>query len=190
MIPNATEIATSLYGAWRLAWLDRAGSNFFNATDEGFWRSFFAAVLVAPGHIVLLMMGLAEEPQSTGLSHILAVQGFAYVIAWTSFPLVMFYLARNLDRSADYMRYIVAYNWAQVLEILFYLPVLALVESGVLADSLASLLDFAAKVAILGYEWFIAVAVLRLSRFPAAGVVFVALALNILISVFAHAMIR
>lgn len=190
MIPNATEIATSLYGAWRLAWLDRAGSHFFNATDEGFWRSFFAAVLVAPGHVILLMIGLAEEPQSASLGHIFAVQGFAYVIAWTSFPLVMFYLARNLDRSSDYIRYVVAYNWAQVLEIVLYLPVLALIEYKILPDPLAGLLHFAAYAAILGYEWFIAMAVLRLSRFPAAGVVFVALTLNILVSVFAHAMIR
>ena len=120
----------------------------------------------------------------------MVVETLAYVITWASFPLVMFYLAQNLDRSGDYLRYIVAFNWAQVLEIALYVPVLILVKQEVVTGPLATLLQFAAYLAILGYEWFIAMAGLRLTRLPAAGVVLVALALNLLISVFAHGMIR
>ena len=48
MIPDQQEVIRSIYGAWRLPWLDRSGMGHFNLSVDGFWRSFFAAVLVAP----------------------------------------------------------------------------------------------------------------------------------------------
>ncbi len=42
------EAIVSLYGAWRLARLDRRGFEVFDQTPAGAIRSFFAAVLVAP----------------------------------------------------------------------------------------------------------------------------------------------
>ena len=48
MIPSPLEIAYGIYGAWRLARLDVTGMEVFDRTVAGFWKSFFAAVLVAP----------------------------------------------------------------------------------------------------------------------------------------------
>ena len=56
MIPSVTEIAYALYGAWRLARLDSGGMGYFDRSIAGFWKSFFAALLVAPGHILLLVI--------------------------------------------------------------------------------------------------------------------------------------
>ena len=47
-MPDRQEVLSALYGAYRLAWFDVSGMTFLNLTVEGFWRSFFAAVLVAP----------------------------------------------------------------------------------------------------------------------------------------------
>ena len=48
---TAREVTAALYGSWRLARLDPGGMAYFNRTVEGFWNSFFAAVIVAPGYI-------------------------------------------------------------------------------------------------------------------------------------------
>ena len=45
MIPTTREIVFGLYGAWRLAHLDRGGLGYFDASVEGFWKSFFAAAM-------------------------------------------------------------------------------------------------------------------------------------------------
>ena len=37
----------------------------FNLTVEGFWRSFFAAVLVAPAYAILVGMQLSAEAEDS-----------------------------------------------------------------------------------------------------------------------------
>ena len=44
----------SIYGAYRLARLDAAGMSYFDTSVAGFWRSFFAAVIIAPFYAMLL----------------------------------------------------------------------------------------------------------------------------------------
>ena len=51
-MPDREEVLGALYGAYRLARIDPAGMTYFNLSFEGFWRSFFAAVLVAPAYAV------------------------------------------------------------------------------------------------------------------------------------------
>ena len=58
MMPDHEEVLHSLYGAYRLAFLDRSGMSHFNLSVDGFWRSFFAAVLVAPGFALLVVQEL------------------------------------------------------------------------------------------------------------------------------------
>ena len=47
-MPDHDSVIRSIYGAWRLALLDPSGLNWFDVSIEGFWRSFFAAAIVAP----------------------------------------------------------------------------------------------------------------------------------------------
>ena len=58
MMPDRQEVASSLYGAWRLACLDESGMGYFNISVEGFWRSFFAAVLLAPVYMLAIGQSL------------------------------------------------------------------------------------------------------------------------------------
>ena len=55
MIPSTTEIAYAFYGAWRLAHLDASGLKYFDTSLDGFWKSFFAAVLVAPAYALIVV---------------------------------------------------------------------------------------------------------------------------------------
>ena len=47
-LPGLNEIASSLIGAMRLFRRDKSGLQYFNMTEEGFWRSFFAMAVAGP----------------------------------------------------------------------------------------------------------------------------------------------
>ena len=66
-MPSLQEITASIYGAWRLALLDRSGMNWFNHSIEGFWRSFFVALLIAP--LAGLMVGFQLINAAQGFFH-------------------------------------------------------------------------------------------------------------------------
>ena len=117
------EAATALYGAYRLARVDEHGMDFFDTSIEGFWRSFYAAALVAPLYVILMVTRFqAGDVQASGLQFV-AVEMIAYVTSWVAFPVVAAYLAPMVQRDHRYLRYIVAYNWASVLQNLVCLPI-------------------------------------------------------------------
>ncbi len=178
------EIAAGLTGAWRLAHFDAGGMAYFDRTVEGFRRSFRVAVLVAPAFALLVYFHLLDTPAAAGPARIVLVEGIAYVIGWVAFPLAVLHLARFVDRDAEAVGFIVAYNWSAILQMAVFLPVAVLGDGGV-----ASFLGVLAILAILAYEWFIAKTALRLGGGGAAGVVAVDVALSILISAVADGMI-
>ncbi len=190
MIPSPTEIAYALYGAWRLARLDPGGMSYFDRSVEGFWKSFFAALLVAPGHILLLVIELSDVELAAALPRIVVVLAIIYVMSWTAFPLAMHYLTQTMNRAAEYTGVIIANNWAQVIQILLLTPVTAVARSGLLPGGLGGLLWFAAFCAILYYSWFIARTALRISGPAAVGIVAFSFVLDYTIGSFGLAMIR
>ena len=120
---SAREVLTALYGALRLARFDPSGLDFFEQTETGFWRSFFAAVLVAPFYLMLTSIRYSGLTETVPFVRFLAIETIAYVIAWVAFPLLMAALTRSLGREAHYIRTIVAYNWAAVWQNALYMPV-------------------------------------------------------------------
>lgn len=187
---SARELAYGLYGAYRLARLDRHGMVYFEATVEGFWRSFYAAAVVAPGYIILLLLHPGESPVGVSWLRISLIEGIAYVIGWVAFPLAVFYLAQAINRSEEYIGYIVAYNWAQVLQIGLLLPATAVSVGGLVPSGLGLPLGFMVMVAILFYQWFIAKTALGVAAVVAAGLVFLDLVLGGVIGLIAGSMIR
>jgi hypothetical protein len=171
VIPSPLEIARAIYGAWRLAHLDKGGMNFFDRSIEGFWKSFFAAVIVVPGYVLLIVIDLSQLELSASPLRILVVQLLIYVIVWVAFPLVMYAWTQNMGRAAAYPGFIVAYNWAQVVQMLLVLPVGVVVASHLLPAAVVPPVNLAVLVVLLGYEWFIARTALAISGMAAVGVV-------------------
>ena len=173
---TAPEVARSLYGAWRLVRFDRHGLDQFGDTEEAFWRSFYAMLIAAPGHVVLSALGLATL-RETGLEltsgpiEIFLIEAIGYVIAWFAFPFVMLYVANHLDRGERYFRYIAATNWATVLQIGLYLLVAAVVRGIELPEEIGGYIRFAAMIAMLVYFWFITRVGLEISGRVAAAIV-------------------
>jgi hypothetical protein len=80
----------------------------------------------------------------------------------------------------------VAYNWAQILEVAVMLGVLGISAGGFLPARPAVALHWLATLVMLGYEWFIAQVALDLAPGPAALVVLLAFILAEAIGVIAH----
>src|SRR5262245_1317592 len=116
------ELGPALYGAWRLAHFDAGGMRYFDRSLNGFWRSFWAVALAAPGVAVITVIHLADMPIAGGWLGAVLGEAIAYVIGAVAFPLAAFYLTRFIDREAEYLGFIVAYNWSSLLQLAVLLP--------------------------------------------------------------------
>ena len=189
IVPSAGEVARSLYGAWRLAHLDAGAMAYFGDTPEAFWRSFFAAVIVGPFFAVLMAMRFDLGLVETTVSRFAAVEAIAYVVAWTAFPVVMASAVKMLDRDEHYIRYIVAYNWAAVLQNALYMPIVALTVAGAIPPALASALGLVALAVILLYTWFITRTALDITGVAALGLVLLDVIIRVFVKSIANGMI-
>ncbi len=179
---SVREASIGIFGAWQLAKYDAQGLRFFDNTVTAFWRSFFAAVIVLPAYVILIVLVLGGLPVAVGGVSVLVIESIAYVIGWTAFPLVMFYLARLIDRDRFYFRYIAAYTWSAVLRYALFLIVGVAAASGIPPPSAAAaLINFAAYIAILAYQWFIARVGLEVSAPGAGGIVLLDIVISLVI---------
>ncbi|MGQ0665190.1 MAG: hypothetical protein ACT4P2_16730 [Pseudomonadota bacterium] len=164
------EVGFGVFGAWRLARLEPTGMRYFDTSIDGFWRSFFAALVVAPGYLVVMLLRHAAQPVAAHPVRVALLEAIGYAIGWTLYPLVAFYLCRAFDVGGRYLGYIVAYNWANVIQAAIYVP--AVIVGGLLVSGPGLLLGLAVMVAILYYQYFIARAALGVGA--AVALVFVA----------------
>jgi len=161
------EVSRGIYGAFRLARRDPGGLSWFDSSITGYWRSFWAAVVVAPAFLVLDLItgGFGENAGARQF----AIQLIAYVIDWTAFPLVMVLIADSLGKWPNYLRYIVAYNWSAVVQMSVLLPVAVL---AVLFPSPATmLLAQVVTIILLIYRTYVAHVALEVGFGTAAGIV-------------------
>ena len=109
------EVQLAVGGALRLALGDRRGLGFFDASLDGFWRSFRAAAICYPMYLFLLATRVTSAQwAAAGWPTVLFVETIAYVIAWVAFPLLMLHIAHWLGRDHRFLAFMVAYNWSQV----------------------------------------------------------------------------
>ncbi len=147
-MPDRQEVFSSLYGAYRLAWFDASGMNYFNISVEGFWRSFFVAVLMAP--IFILSIGQDVMTPEGGFSFwVLIVHLSVYGISWVIFPLVAFFVTDLLSLGHRFTALVVAVNWTSVLTF-GLLTIVALVQ-----QSIADLVLMAITTGLIVYHWFV-----------------------------------
>jgi hypothetical protein len=180
-MPDRAEVVRSLYGAYRLAFMDQSGLAHFNFSIEGFWRSFFAAVLVAPGFALLIAQKLVARPEPFDPGWALLVQILAYGLSWAAFPLAAMVLTRLLGLSHNYVPLIVTLNWGAVLQLLVFLA--AVVVGLALPGVLEGLIMLIVTGGVLFYQWFITRSALQTTSGIAVMLVLIDLVLNSAISV-------
>jgi hypothetical protein len=154
MIP-ASELRDSLWGAWRLAHLDPSGIRWLNLSSDGFYRSFFAAVLIAPAYFLVAWVGSmpGPEPAATPPRSIIA-DVISYPLLWLVFPLLLAVAARPLGLGRQYAAGVIALNWAQVVIMAVVLPITLFALTGALGP-FGALLYLSAYAASLFYTWFV-----------------------------------
>ena len=176
------EASRSLQGAWGLLRRDPAAPTAFNATLDGFWRSFLAAVLLLP--LLLAYLALTETGESADQAAPATrwiVNLLVYAIEWAAWPLVAFYLARAMNCGDRLLGYLVAYNWSQLLTGPFIIG-LAVFARTALPQEDAAVLILVAEGAVLVYEYLIARQMLGVPARRAAAVVIASLALSFVLA--------
>ena len=180
-MPTGTEIGRSLYGAWRLLLLDPTGVQWFELSIEGFWRSFFAAALIAPVYAIMVVIDAGNVPAGAGPGAIVFVKGIAYGLSWIVFPVAMIFLCRLLGLTETYVPYIIALNWSAIIQTAIFFPLALLSTTGALSAGIAAPLTFVVTLGLLFYQWFIARNVLQAGPFTAIALVFLDLLFTIFI---------
>jgi hypothetical protein len=184
------EVASGLYGAWRLARGDVGGIGYINATRDGFWHSFLAMAIVAPLFALLLLLRSYDDGSAVAPARFFSVQAIAYVIGWFVFPLAMFYVVPMIDRTRRYFVYIAAYNWASVLQNCVYIPLAIVAELGLIPLDLAHFLGFIVLTMVFVYSWFIARAALGVNGFVAALIAGLDFLLSVVLNAITESMLR
>ena len=96
---------------------------------------------------------------------------FSYALGWIIWPLVALGVLRLMGLGNNFIPYIIAYNWANVLHINFLLPIAIVAHGGVMPDGIAVLLSLIATLAVLIYMWWVAKVALGATTAIAIGIV-------------------
>ena len=166
------EVQLAVGGALRLACGDRRGLGFFDASLDGFWRSFRAAAICYPMYLFLLGTRVTSAQwAAAGWPTVIFVETIAYVIAWVAFPLLMLHIAHWLGRDHRFLAFMVAYNWSQVPQTILLTIIGLDAATGLFPPHIVQFLEAIATLAVLVYEWYIARVALAVSGPQAALVV-------------------
>lgn len=180
-MPPRAEVAGAIVGAFRLLLFDAQALARFNLTVEGFWRSFFAAVLIAPFFALMAALELKGRLGGTSVAWVVAVEFGAYVVGWTIYPLLMVYVTRLLGLSHNYVPYIIVFNWGSVVRIAAFFPLIAIGSTGLVPSSAMATLMVVAILVALGYHWIVARVALGASAATTLGLVVLEFLLSLLL---------
>jgi hypothetical protein len=165
------EAFAGLFAAWRLFLRDERAAALFDGTPEGAVKSFYCALIVLPGYLLVVAYAHAPAGEDVDWLRFALVEAIAYAVSWTAWPLIMYYAARMLDRAGSYYRYVAAYNWGSGPQMLVLLAVLFLAVSGLVSREVLAVANLAALVIILLYHLFIIRVTLKLTFFVSLGLV-------------------
>jgi|tagenome__1003787_1003787.scaffolds.fasta_scaffold20498698_2 hypothetical protein len=176
-MPSYPEIVRSVQAALLLARGETRGMALLDLSVDGFWRSFAAAVIVAPAYLLVLLdqyrlLGWPEHVWGT-----VAAETTSYLLGWVSFPLAAIPLTRLLGLSGRYVPLVIANNWSTVVQVALYTTVVLV--GMILPPELRTTALFAATIAVLAYQWFVIRTALATTGATALGLVVIDVLLSI-----------
>ena len=185
-MPSRREIIAALFGVWRLTRFDADGMNWFNLTTSGFWRSFFAAVLVAPFFALLVYLDFPKPTEPIDAGHEIIVTMMVYGVGWAIVPLIMIPLTKLLGLSRGFVPMMVAYNWVTLPQVVIQVLATLPGASGLVSEELSVIMLFAALIYIVVIEWFVIRTALQTTAWMAVGITVLIEATGILITLIAY----
>lgn len=186
---SAREAILAVAGAWRLARLDAKGTQFFNATVQGFWNSFWVAALLLPLHMLGMALDVPKLDETVDPIRYFSVELIMYAMSWVAFPLVMFHICEAVGKGHRFLRFGIANNWTDLIVYVVTMPVQLAISLELIDGATLSFLLAAAYVYALTVAWFVARYTLNLGGLAAVGVVMLALFINIFIRIFGSTLI-
>ncbi len=186
-IPTRQEFAAAIAGVRGLLRFEAKALALFDASHDGFWKSFWAAAIIAPVSAIMVARQAIESPPES-LWRFIAFQSIGYALGWLVFPLAMVRISAMLGKADRYFAYMVPYNWFHLVEIVLMGPLMLLGVTGLLPAPIEALLQLIAFAALLGYQWFIAKNALKVEGGTAAALVVIDLLLSIIIDRLADAL--
>jgi len=178
------EVAAALFGLSRVLRLDPAGLAAFDDRPQAVWNSFKLAFVIAPVYLIqaaVVWAGQPESLQGVAAWRFFVLELIGYALGWLVFPLAMLHVTRWMDRAERWGRFVVAYNWLQLLIGLILLPIVLINATGLLPQGALTAVLVMAGLAFLVYDWFIARTALALTGVGAAGIVVLDLVLTWLV---------
>lgn len=174
---SRAEIAHGVSGVWRLMWGDGGGLYTLDRTIEGFWRSFRVAALIAPLHVLCLLIVYAGMQTVASDNMIILVEALRYVIEWTAFPVVLLEIARIAGWRERYIGAVVAINW-------FNVPVTIMSTLRLTIGEMASSwLGNALGLVLMGFVIYWLTRILRQTLALGAGPAIALAVLNLMLSI-------
>jgi hypothetical protein len=176
-MPGRDEIVRSLTGAWRL-FLDRPDAmRYFNISIDGFWRSFYAIVLILPIYVFIALAehrriltdSLADDDFSG--SAFIINKGLSMALDWVTLPILLALLAGVLGVGRTYAGFIVARNWGAVLAITPFGAIALLFLLGILGSDSANIISLVILIVVVRFNYLIARRALGVDVFFAVGLV-------------------
>ena len=140
---------------------------------------------IAEGPTVRPAEILCREPTGASIldaSWLTLVAAAGYVASFLALPATMIVIARRLGLGERYVPFVVVINWVLAVALTIISVPAALLVIGWATPSLAMLYTVAAGVIVLRLLWFATKASLGVSGGLAAGIVVLALTLNVLIA--------
>ncbi len=163
---------------------------YFDTSTRGFWQSFSAAWIVAPFflllHLIRFQMGGVQEP----FLRYFSIEIIFYVIGWVLFPLVMYYLLQALEKEDRFFHFVVAYNWAQAIQNLVYLPVAILFVLDIFTGPIAQFINLGLLGLVFLYTWFVTKTSVDISGGIAAAIVGLDVGIWILLNITVETVLR
>ena len=181
MIPDRAEIVSSFIGAWRLFRMDPDAMRWFNTSMDGFWRSFFAAVLALPSFVFAFAFQFSDMVEAPNPIAAVVLGAIAYAASWVVFPVIAALVVRPMGYGHHYVPYIVARNWAGALVAQAYLAAEILIFLGIFAGDLGGFIKIILFVVTLWYGFMVARIALSATFSLATAMIVLSTALDVLI---------
>jgi hypothetical protein len=117
----ASAIGSGLQAAFLLARGRSEGMRYVQADTDGVHLSFWALAVASPTIVCLRLITWVESSVPPDASHVLALDMVSYVVGWLGFLVLSFYVAGWFGAAPRWPRYVVAWNWCNVVENLLLL---------------------------------------------------------------------
>lgn len=175
-MPSWLEFRFACRGLLLLARFDAGFLRFFDRSASGALRSFWLALLVMPFYLAQFWLEIdVTVPDAT---RYLAARMVGYAFSWISFPLILLFAGRLLERDNEIPGCITIYNWLSLLWVAFQLPLLLLFAIDQ-DSSIAAVLSYMFLLYSIVLEGFLFVRVLRILAWQAAILVVLDVVLTI-----------